>query len=259
MPEGHQAAQTGGLLDGVIRRFMPTIVGVQTKEPVAALTFDDGPDPYYTPRLLKLLQEHGARATFFMLGNAALQAPQVVRQVAEAGHAIGNHTHNHVAFTAIPSAERRRELRACARALAPYGQRLFRPPWGCQSLASRFDALLLGYQVICWNVSVGDWSTDDPHEIAERLRTRLRPGAIVLLHDALRTQANQRYAPRDAMLEGLGAVLRELRGRMRFVTVPELLRYGPPQRRNWLRSAQEYVPTASPGGSARKQDTTVSD
>lgn len=238
---------------------MPTIVGVQTKKPVAALTFDDGPDPYYTPRLLELLQEHDARATFFMLGSAALEAPQVVRQVADAGHAIGNHTHNHVAFTTLSAAERRRELRACARALAPYGLRLFRPPWGCQSLASRLDALLLGYRVIGWNVSVADWNTDDPDEIAGRLRTRLKPGAIVLLHDALRTQANQRYAPRDAMLEGLGRVLRELRGRMRFVTVPELLRYGPPLRRNWLRSAQEYVPTASPGEPARKQDTTVSD
>jgi peptidoglycan/xylan/chitin deacetylase (PgdA/CDA1 family) len=106
---------------------LETITHVPTQEPVAALTFDDGPRPECTPRLLDLLKRDRVHATSLMLGEAAKKYPDVVRQVA-GGHAIGNRSWDHWSFPLIRWRERPAQLRACASAIAPYGgQRLFRP------------------------------------------------------------------------------------------------------------------------------------
>ena len=168
------------------REYVPgTITCVSTKDPVAALTFDDGPDPNYTPRLLDVLRRYQAQATFFMIGEAAHKYPQLVRRVAQEGHAIGNHSWDHRFFPSLPGRERRQQIRACECALAPYMQRFFRPPYGAQSLASRVDALRLGYKVVAWNLDVKDWRDNDAERVAERLYVGVRPGSIVLLHDAI--------------------------------------------------------------------------
>src|ERR1700751_666629 len=113
-----------------------TMTSVLTRDPVAALTFDDGPHPEYTPRLLAVLAQHQVRATFFMVGEVAQQHPALVRQVAQEGHTIGNHSWDHQSFRTLPGPARRRQIRSCARVLAPYGHALFRPPYGEYSLAS---------------------------------------------------------------------------------------------------------------------------
>ena len=129
-----------------------SITGVSTQEPVAALTFDDGPHPESTPRLLEVLAKHRARATFFMVGEAAEKHRGLVRRVAEEGHAIGNHSWDHPSFPLMSGRERRRQIRACERALAPYGSRLFRPRYGHQHLASWLDTRRLGFDVAAWRV-----------------------------------------------------------------------------------------------------------
>src|SRR5262249_4930611 len=96
------------LLAAAERRFVGALTEVKTDEPIAALTFDDGPHPIYTPALLDILQKHVAQATFFMVGTAATAQPAIVRQVAQAGHAIGNHSWDHPSFLSIRSPERRR-------------------------------------------------------------------------------------------------------------------------------------------------------
>src|SRR5262247_3415195 len=146
-----------------------TTTHVNTLDPVVALTFDDGPDPVYTPRLLDILEIHGAHATFFMTGEAAQRHPELVKRVAQGGHAIGNHSWNHPSFPLISGRERREQIRACAKATAPYGKRLFRPPYGEQNIASRFAPLLLGYQVIMFDVSTDDWCGADAVSIADQL------------------------------------------------------------------------------------------
>src|SRR5262249_49636601 len=113
-----------------------TIISVVTREPVAALTFDDGPHPEYTPRLLDILEQYKVHATFFMVGEAAQKHPELVGQVAHAGHTVGNHSLDHPFFPSIPKHERQRQIRACEQALAPYGRRLFRFPYGAENLAS---------------------------------------------------------------------------------------------------------------------------
>ena len=132
-----------------------TITRVSTSKPVAALTFDDGPDPVFTPRLLAVLHKHQAKATFFMVGKAAERHPDIVKEVAVAGHAIGNHSWDHPSFPLISRRERWAQVRACEKAIAPYGQRLFRPPYGDQNLLSRLEASWLGYQVITLLPCVG--------------------------------------------------------------------------------------------------------
>lgn len=95
------------LFAAVLQKAMGTITHVATQDPVAALTFDDGPHPRYTPRILQILEKHQARATFFMVGEAAQKQQELVRLVAQAGHAIGNHSWDHPSLSSICGRDRR--------------------------------------------------------------------------------------------------------------------------------------------------------
>ncbi len=217
----------------IVRRVLGTLTRANTTTPAVALTFDDGPHPVWTPRVAELLAAHGARGTFFMLGEAAARQPELVRQLAQAGHALGNHSYSHPSFPTLPSARRRGEIQAGAAALGPHGLKLFRPPYGHQTLASRWDAARLGYQVVTWDIVPIDWLDHPPAYMAERVAQRLRPGSVVLFHDALHDALDPRHADRSAMLEALRLVLAQFGQQYRFVTVPELTRLGRPQYEHW--------------------------
>ncbi len=207
---------------------------VSTQEPVAALTFDDGPDPVWTPRLLEILDAYRARATFFMVGQAAHRHSGLLRRVAASGHAIGNHSWDHPSFPSLSARARRAQIRACERALAPHGQRLFRPPYGHQDIWSRLDALLLGYRVVAWSVWAADWRDRSPSTIAARVMDALRPGSVVAFHDGLVDAVDEQYFDRGATLDAVRLLLNRLAGTFSFVTVPELLRHGRPQQVHWV-------------------------
>ncbi len=209
-----------------------TIVSVSTERPMVALTFDDGPHPDWTPRLLDVLDRHGAKATFFVVGEHVARYPEVMQRLHADGHALGNHGQRHVRFPLISAAERRRELRACAEALAPYPQprRLFRPPHMNQSLASRFVTWRLGYDVIACNRDATDWEHPTSEQMVRAL-SDLRAGDVVLLHDAIYGEPGR---SRAAMIEAVDAVLAAHAPRIEFVTVPALLRAGRPRRKLWL-------------------------
>lgn len=214
---------------------MGTVTHVSTNDPVVALTFDDGPHPQFTPRLLEILETYQVRATFFVVGEAVQRYPEVVRRAVQGGHAIGNHSWDHPSFPLITGAERRRQIRACASAIAPYGgHRLFRPPYGYQTMTSRLDALWLGYQVIAWSVDAEDWLNRDVHFMTERVESLIQPGSVVLFHDAIyRSMQVVPQYDRQLMLESVNILLERLVKRFRFVTIPDLLRSGHPQRRDW--------------------------
>lgn len=210
-----------------------TITHVSTSKPAVALTFDDGPDPGCTPRLLDVLQQHHAKATFFMVGQAAERHPEIVKKVAAAGHVIGNHSWDHPSFPLLTGRERRAQIRACAKSLAPYAQHIFRPPYADQNLLSRLDALWLGYQVITYNSTAMDWLDHDADWIKNRIISRIQNGSIILFHDSLFRHGEDRYVAREPMLNAVDMILNELGGRFSFMTVPELLRQGSPQRQYW--------------------------
>jgi len=221
------------------RRLTGIITHVATAEPVVALTFDDGPHPVFTPAVLEILARHRARATFFMIGVNAGRHPEVVQAVSRAGHTIGNHSWDHSIFPLLTGRQRRGQLRACSRALAPYDGRLFRPPHGYYDVASQLNVLSLGYTAVNWSVDVDDWCTGDVDRMRESLLTQTRPGSIVLLHDALCGAPDASFADRRPMLLALDAFLEHRAGHLRFVTVPELLRYGRAQRQgiDWFKKS----------------------
>ena len=218
----------------LMRRILGTITSVITHESVVALTFDDGPHPSYTPHLLEILKQHKAHATFFMVGVAATRSRDIVRQVAEAGHAIGNHSWDHQSFPLLTRRKRWAQIRACQQATAPYGARLFRPPYGHQNTTSCLDAFLLGFQVVTWNIVAYDWLDHDPAWMMERIKKKIRPGSIILFHDRLHDAIDKRYLPRDAALEAVNRLLTEVGNVYRFIIVPAMLQLGSPQKKYWL-------------------------
>lgn len=229
-----------------VRRCLGTITEFRTQSLLAALTFDDGPHPDTTPLVLDVLDRYRAKATFFMVGKLAEAEPALVRQVARRGHSVANHSWSHQPLPSLSRTARRREIAACARALRPVGERLFRPPWGQQSYGSRLDALALRHQVIGWNMDVADWQQTDAACMAEQLVTRIRPGSIILLHDHILSpdaaNGSALHRNRDAMIQALDRALDELCRTYRFVTLREMAREARPVLRSWFAPA---VPSAS--------------
>jgi len=173
-----------------------------------ALTFDDGPDPHVTPRVLDRLDAHGARASFFCIGERAVRHGELAREIARRGHRLENHSHTHRAgFFFHSPAELDREIRACQQALAEASGRspeFFRAPAGIRS--PLLDAALAraGLRLASWTRRGFDTVARDPRSIAARLTRGLRAGDVLVLHDG----APRGRAGRDAVvLEALGRLL----------------------------------------------------
>lgn len=137
-----------------------------------ALTFDDGPNPAHTPRLLEILAEYNIRATFFLVGHYAEAAPDLVRRIAGAGHLIGNHSWSHPNLAFISAARIQEELRRTSDTLAQLsGQhvRFFRPPFGGRRPIVLRTARALGMVPVLWNAITNDWSEPSATRIASRI------------------------------------------------------------------------------------------
>jgi peptidoglycan/xylan/chitin deacetylase (PgdA/CDA1 family) len=215
-----------------------TVIRVSTAEPVLALTFDDGPHPEDTPPLLDLLDRYGAKATFFVVGKSARNHPELIERMAAAGHALGNHTWDHLSLPSLKGPFRRRQLAWTQEVLGPHSSGLFRPPYGEQSLGSRLDALSQGLTVVCWDVIAEDWRDDPAEVMLARIYRRLRRGSIVLFHDTLYTTVDERFRDRRPTLATVERLLQDLGDRYRFVTVPELMRLGRPVRWHWYQRSR---------------------
>lgn len=168
--------------------FVPVVSRIAGAAPVVALTFDDGPDPEVTPAVLDRLAAHGARATFFVLGERAAKHPALVRRIAREGHAIGTHTQHHrVRFHFAGPAYVLREIESAIAAVGDIvGRRpaLFRPPQGLRTptFASGWRRTR-GLVCVTWTVRGLDSLATTADAIVARVTRRLAPGAIVALHD----------------------------------------------------------------------------
>ena len=182
-----------------------------------AMTFDDGPHPSNTPRLLDMLRARNIKATFFVVGNCVDLYPQVVRRTVAEGHEIGNHSNTHRLLSKCSDAEITNELTRCRDAVlraADYQQRVMRPPYGGLSQRQReMVHTTFGYPTILWSVDPLDWKRPGPSVVTSRILAGTTPGAIILSHDL--------HAPTvDAMPATLDGLLS--RG-YQFVTVSQLL------------------------------------
>jgi peptidoglycan/xylan/chitin deacetylase (PgdA/CDA1 family) len=209
-----------------------SLMRVRTAEKAMALTFDDGPDPAATPRLLDVLARQGMRATFFVIGARAVRHPDLVARMIAEGHEIGNHSWDHPSLPTLSAAGVAAQIRRTRAALAPHGQRLLRPPYGHQTLGTHLIARRYGYRVVIWSLSGADWSGEDAGTLLARIRSQAAPGAIVLLHDSLCTWMRPEARDRGPTLAAVAALPEQLPD-YRFVTVSELLGCGRPEMRYW--------------------------
>lgn len=151
-----------------------------------ALTYDDGPNDPHTLRLLEVLASHGVHATFFLIGRYVEQRPDIVRDIAQAGHVIGNHTFTHPLLTLKSEFETRDELTHCRTAIqnaVGNHSNLFRPPFGGRRPATLRIARQLGLDPIMWNITGFDWNAPPADEIERTVTKKVRGGDVILLHD----------------------------------------------------------------------------
>jgi peptidoglycan/xylan/chitin deacetylase (PgdA/CDA1 family) len=163
-----------------------TLTGGAPGSKQIALTFDDGPNDPHTLKLLDVLAKHSVRATFFMIGRFVRERPDIARAVAQAGHAIGNHTFTHPLLIFKSVEETRQQLLDCHHALANViGQHsnLFRPPFGGRRPATLRVARELGFQTVMWKVTGYDWNAPPAAVIEEKVARQIRGGDVILLHD----------------------------------------------------------------------------
>ena len=160
-------------------------------EPRVYLTFDDGPIPEVTPWVLDQLAGFQARATFFCVGENAERHPDLLRRLRREGHAVGNHTHNHLSGWGTDTETYVANVERADRAV---GSRLFRPPYG-RLRPSQAEALRSRYRIVMWDVLSGDFDADlAPRKCVRNVLTNVRPGSIVVFHDSLKGERNLRYA-----------------------------------------------------------------
>ncbi len=182
-----------------------------------AITFDDGPHPQNTPRLLDMLRARNIKATFYVIGRSVEIYPQIVRRTVVEGHEVGNHTHTHRLLSKLSDSEVRSELSRCQDAIgraARVRPRTMRPPYGGllqrqrEMVHAEFD-----YPTILWSVDPLDWKRPGPGVVTSRILSGTTAGGIVLAHDL----HSQTVDAMPATLDGL------LRRGFKFVTVSQLL------------------------------------
>jgi peptidoglycan/xylan/chitin deacetylase (PgdA/CDA1 family) len=151
------------------------------------LTFDDGPDPRYTPSILDTLAEYDVRATFFVCGEMADYSKDLLSRMADEGHVVGNHTWSHPLLTKLTRRRIRTEMeRTCEVVEKAYGEapRWFRAPYGAWNRAAFQLGAELGMEPLAWTVDTLDWTTPGTATIVDRVEDGAAPGVVVLSHDA---------------------------------------------------------------------------
>jgi len=201
-----------------------TFTGLPPGSKQIALTYDDGPNDPHTLRLLEILAKHGVQATFFLIGRYVQQRPELAREIARAGHVIGNHTFTHPNLIFESPSQTRAELQQCAAALTEaVGEhsQLFRPPFGGRRPVTLRVARSLGLEPVMWNVTGMDWKGKSADYLENRICRRVRGGDVILLHDgshaAFGADRSQSVIVTDRLLARYKAEGYE------FVTIPAMM------------------------------------
>ncbi len=196
-----------------------TYRSVKTDSMKIALTFDDGPHPRLTGRILDILERYQIKATFFMVGVNVTNYPDAAKAVLAAGHEVGNHTYTHSHLQNMSEDELFRELNMCEDVLdevCGYRPHLFRPPQGAVNVSVEQCVEEKDYTMILWSLDTRDWENKDTTRIVNRVLSHVGSGDIILMHDYIGTKSHTPQA-----LEIL--IPRLLERGYEFVTVSELL------------------------------------
>ena len=163
---------------------------IPTDEKVIHLTFDDGPIPEVTPWVLDQLAQHNARATFFCVGDNVQKYPDVLEMVRKAGHALGNHTFNHLNGWLTDNVKYFLNVRRCAHALH---SSLFRPPYG-RMKPRQGEFLQRHYRIVMWDVLSGDFDPEiSAEQCLDNVLANAKKGSIVVFHDSLKAWEKLQY------------------------------------------------------------------
>jgi peptidoglycan/xylan/chitin deacetylase (PgdA/CDA1 family) len=201
-----------------------TFIGVDHQSGLLALTYDDGPSETWTPRILEVLAKHDVHATFFMVGRYVSQQPPIAREVAAAGHVIGNHTYTHPNLIFCSPAQVLAQLGDCDRVLTDtVGEhsKLVRPPFGGRRPDVLKAARAQGFVPVMWAIAGHDWNPLPPEAIESRITRQVRGGEVILLHDGGHLSTNADRSPTITATDHL--IARYKSEGYRFVTVPEMM------------------------------------
>lgn len=196
---------------------------VSTSEKVVAITFDDGPNPVYTPQVLEIFEAVSGKATFFMIGEQLEKHPEVAKLVAEKGHEIGNHTYTHPNLTELSEADAHKELaqtESKIEELIGAKPTIMRPPFFgfneyVQKVVDQFDYPVIG----ALNGEATDWEMPGVDPIYSKSLKHADNGSILIFHDG--------FGDRSQSVEAVRLLVNKLHGQgFQFVTVSELLKLG---------------------------------
>jgi peptidoglycan/xylan/chitin deacetylase (PgdA/CDA1 family) len=201
-----------------------TIWAGPPREKAVALTFDDGPSPIYTPQILALLKQYGARGTFFVIGHKVEKTPELIQAELKDGNEVGNHSFSHPRMPKENQACREQELERTAVDLdlvgCPQASRLFRPPYSAWDERLQSYMAHTGRHMVMWSLDSGDWQGLAAPAIIKNVLSRVKNGAIIIFHDS----DEYAKADRHPTVEALKTILPALQARgYRMVTVSELI------------------------------------
>jgi len=184
-----------------IKKIFPRFVwDMPNNERTIYLTFDDGPTPEVTDWVLDILREHDIRATFFCIGNNIEKHPDIFMKVVNAGHAIGNHTFNHILGWNTDNKTYQENADACDKSIlsrypAFESAKLFRPPYGRMKAAQAKAMIKKGYRIIMWDVLAADFDREiSTEQCLDNVIRHAEEGSIIIFHDSVKAYENLRYA-----------------------------------------------------------------
>ena len=184
-----------------------------------ALTFDDGPDPDFTPAILDKLKKYDVKATFFLLGNNIEKYPEIAKRIAEEGHVIGNHTYSHPNLTQVSDEVYHDEIKKADELIkkyAGYYPRFFRPTYGAINENQVAWATNEKMMIIQWSVDTLDWEGKSAEEISRTVAGNALPGGIILQHNAS-------GVPLQGSVEALDLIIPQMKNKgVTFVTLAEM-------------------------------------
>jgi peptidoglycan/xylan/chitin deacetylase (PgdA/CDA1 family) len=192
---------------------------------LVALTFDDGPDDLYTPQILNVLEQRGARASFYVIGDRAEERPELTARMARVGGEVGNHAYewqhldlrNAAPATVLQSLSRTHEIITRLTGQAPV---TFRPPFGFYNAFVLSTAQRFGYQTVLWDVDANDWQSLSADQILQNVLPKVQNGSIILMHSGTTLPGENL----SGTVAALPTIIDRLRSRgLQLVTVAEML------------------------------------